>query len=386
MSIHSKRELAATSPLASRSHSVSEVLRRGHPGEKPEIIIPAQRRSKRLRSESEEQNLERPSGTKSEQVVPSQYWYEDGNIILVADGNIGFRVHRSVLAQNSTIFRDMLVVSHPDDVGTLEECPTVRITDVASDIASLIQALYDGSSLFEYGERLAFSTVATLFELAYKYNIEHLRAQMLRRIRTLFCHQFSVFKRNVEFFTVTDTAERGLRNAALELVPSRDAIRAVNLVRLADDMQMLPIPLYLCSTFLDAETLVSGTTLQNGRKVRLAHEDLVRCLDARRTLALRAYKARERILCAQPAPGCTARHKECATLLEAWAKAIVQKKDPDAPYNALGSMQATIKKKTLCAVCMDRLLSENTEGRRYVWQKMPEDLGLQEVPGWEAQL
>ena len=74
----------------------------------------------------------------------SEYWFEDGNIILQAD-NILFRIHRSVLSRSSQIFKDAFAMpqppSHEND--HIEGCPVVPLADSADDIGNLISLLYD---------------------------------------------------------------------------------------------------------------------------------------------------------------------------------------------------------------------------------------------------
>ena len=45
----------------------------------------------------------------------STIWMEDGNIVLQSENTL-FRVHRSVLSRNSSVFRDMFELSSIDDV------------------------------------------------------------------------------------------------------------------------------------------------------------------------------------------------------------------------------------------------------------------------------
>lgn len=77
-------------------------------------------------------------------------WFEDGNIILVADGedesnSIAFKVHRGVLARHSEVFESMLVVAQPPpDTETVEQCSVLRMHDIPIELSNLVKALYDG--------------------------------------------------------------------------------------------------------------------------------------------------------------------------------------------------------------------------------------------------
>lgn len=78
-------------------------------------------------------------------VVPvrSDIWYEDGNVILQAEGT-QFKVHKSILAQSSSVFKDMFSFPQPPSVGTelVEGCPIVHLSDSAKDVNYVLQALF----------------------------------------------------------------------------------------------------------------------------------------------------------------------------------------------------------------------------------------------------
>ena len=75
----------------------------------------------------------------------SEFWYEDGTIILVAS-NIEFRVFKGLLVDRSPVFRDM--VSFPQPPSSLQEkipCPEVALSDSAEDLRELLRVLMPGS-------------------------------------------------------------------------------------------------------------------------------------------------------------------------------------------------------------------------------------------------
>ena len=65
-----------------------------------------------------------------------ELWFEDGNVVLVAQGT-AFRVFRSLLAEHSTVFADMFAASSPATEETLDGCPVVRLSDSSHDLAHL---------------------------------------------------------------------------------------------------------------------------------------------------------------------------------------------------------------------------------------------------------
>ena len=74
------------------------------------------------------------------------FWYSDGSVVVVAQG-VGFRVHKSLLAQQSNAFRDLFMVPTPpvsDPADVMDGCPVVRLTDTSHDFRELLQVIYCG--------------------------------------------------------------------------------------------------------------------------------------------------------------------------------------------------------------------------------------------------
>ena len=80
------------------------------------------------------------------ETIRSTFWYDDGNIILQADFT-QFRVHRSVLSKQSSVFEGMfLMPQHPNsEDSTVEGCPVVFMPDRADDLSIVISMFYDMS-------------------------------------------------------------------------------------------------------------------------------------------------------------------------------------------------------------------------------------------------
>lgn len=74
--------------------------------------------------------------------VRSIVWYDDGNIILQAQDTL-FKVHKGILAQNSSVFQDMFSLPQPPSVDTdlVEGCPVVQLSDTAEEVECVLQAI-----------------------------------------------------------------------------------------------------------------------------------------------------------------------------------------------------------------------------------------------------
>lgn len=94
--------------------------------------------SKRRRTETE---------TGSLCPVHSDVWYEDGNVVLQAQG-VSFRVHRGILAKNSAVLRIILSAVPPQTSFMIEGCPVAELPDAGKDLEHVLRALYDRSCVF----------------------------------------------------------------------------------------------------------------------------------------------------------------------------------------------------------------------------------------------
>lgn len=69
-------------------------------------------------------------------------WYPDGTVVLVCN-DTAFRVYQGVLAQRSTVFRDMFRLAPPAiDAEHMDGCLVVRLSDSALDLQYLLHALF----------------------------------------------------------------------------------------------------------------------------------------------------------------------------------------------------------------------------------------------------
>jgi hypothetical protein len=72
----------------------------------------------------------------------SEIWYSDGSLILQVE-NTQFRVHWSVLALNSSFFRNLQGLPQPPDQPRVEGCPIIELHDSLEDVEYLLKALYN---------------------------------------------------------------------------------------------------------------------------------------------------------------------------------------------------------------------------------------------------
>lgn len=143
-------------------------------------------------------------------------WYQDGSIILQVEKKY-YRVHLSILAEHSAVFRDMFTIGEPDGELTYEGCPIVFLSDNAQDLEYLLRAIYNPYVFLIISQKLnqestlamaplrptflsrfypffrfrepgakTFGEVAALVRLGRKYQIDRLLNEAVSRITSEF--------------------------------------------------------------------------------------------------------------------------------------------------------------------------------------------------------
>ncbi|RDX51165.1 hypothetical protein OH76DRAFT_1481836 [Lentinus brumalis] len=207
----------------------------------------------------------------SELSKDSEFWFHDGNVVLVAQRG-AFRVHRSILSRHSEVFRNMFAIPVPStpDSSTeqLEGLPAIPVSDSAHDFKHLLHALYDGSNYLKHGEPIPFAVLAALARLAHKYQLDELLSGACGRLASVFSADFDQWRITC-----------GASNALVSL-ESTDAIEAFHLFSLIGRTDMVPTALYACCQ-LPFRDIVQGVVRADGTLEKLDSEDLERCLHAR---------------------------------------------------------------------------------------------------------
>jgi hypothetical protein len=104
---------------------------------------------KRSRNEETKMDDEDPPFTKAEDL-----WLHKGSVVLIAPKSsssaigespetLGFRVHQSVLAARSGVFADMFACPQPLQQEEHDGYPVVRMSDLAEDLAHVLNSLYN---------------------------------------------------------------------------------------------------------------------------------------------------------------------------------------------------------------------------------------------------
>lgn len=70
-------------------------------------------------------------------------WFADGNIVIIAE-SVAFRVHKSILAAKSPVFKDTFTLAQPADIELYDGCEVLHLVDSAEDLRVMLDALYNG--------------------------------------------------------------------------------------------------------------------------------------------------------------------------------------------------------------------------------------------------
>ncbi|KAJ6519034.1 hypothetical protein C8R45DRAFT_950061 [Mycena sanguinolenta] len=147
--------------------------------------------------------------TESAPITRSKMWIDDGNVVLVAS-QTQFRVHLSVLARNSSAFRDMQGLPQPPDEPTIDGCPVVVLPDDPQDIEHLLNVLY--TPTFLHREKLPFPVIGALIRLGRKYNFKDLFDAAVARLMaefptTLEAHDANLYYHGIDGFRHNNPGE-----------------------------------------------------------------------------------------------------------------------------------------------------------------------------------
>ena len=75
-----------------------------------------------------------------------QYWYSTGDIVLVANHQVAFKVYVGLLTKESAVFRYLVNkdVPQPEHQESIDNCPVIHLTDDPQDLRTFLAFIYDG--------------------------------------------------------------------------------------------------------------------------------------------------------------------------------------------------------------------------------------------------
>ncbi|RDX51174.1 hypothetical protein OH76DRAFT_1417533 [Lentinus brumalis] len=322
------------------------------------------------------------SGDNAELQRDGSFWFEDGNIVVVAQ-QTAFRVHKGVLSRHSDTFSGLFTVPQPSEgAEQIDGCPVVRISDSAHDFDHLLRVLYDGLKFFsEPGNRLSFDCLSALARLGHKYELPQVLSASVNRLKAVFTTDFAVWKQH-KFLRPLCTPSYEL---PIILYP-KNCVEAISLFRTLGHPEMLPIAFYLCVAAVPLSMLLRGVQRADGTLENLAVDDLERFLMARDRLTKEGNRYAYALHGLELSPSCR-NAPRCMAYFAARRNKVVSKNfEGWTVGNVLhimlrASLESALTSGALCADCVDAILARQLQIQQDMWLKLPEICNL-DVEEW----
>ncbi|PIL26473.1 hypothetical protein GSI_12231 [Ganoderma sinense ZZ0214-1] len=300
-----------------------------------------------------------------------ELWFGDGNVILAAR-HTGFRVFRSLLATQSTVFAEIFASSSSgSDPEIFEGCPVVRVSDTPEDIAHFLRVLLPTSQRILFSRKFSFSfhQISAIIRLAHKYNVLDICNQAIASLQDHFTTDFAAW-------------DRGANEEVIK-VRFQQSIGVVNLARLVDRPALLPTAFYKCA-LLGCDVL-AGYRREDKSIEHLSPEDLKRCINGRNKLVEEAFAILLEVFVSRPCDECTT-DVVCRTALQRLLEvALVSCKQASASvlqgWDDL--IQECAQEWHLCAACVKTVLEREYQARKRVWDALPVIFDVK-VDGWPS--
>ncbi|KLO08402.1 hypothetical protein SCHPADRAFT_931821 [Schizopora paradoxa] len=148
-----------------------------------------------------DRDMDVDSPQKHSHIAPRKHdhlWLSDGNVVLETDSLL-FKVHKSILSMQSTVFKAMFELSDRDDdddddtksdddemkggSARYEGLPLVRLDgDRGSDVVHLLCAAYERQYYYRDNDATPLEVITALLTLSTKYDFKHIRRDVILQI------------------------------------------------------------------------------------------------------------------------------------------------------------------------------------------------------------
>ncbi|PIL26560.1 hypothetical protein GSI_12318 [Ganoderma sinense ZZ0214-1] len=290
------------------------------------------------------------------------FWFDDGNLIVVAKQNIAFRIYRGLLAAQSAFFADKIASASLDPTQIFDGCPVVEVTDTPEEFAHFLRVMLPKSKQLFYRRKddapSTFDQVAAAIRLSYKYNVEDVLTQAIGLLQE---RHFSP--------DYASWLERELHPTILIRGPV--AVGVVNLARLTGVASLLPPAMYECVRLGSA--ILDGWRRDDGVVECLSPQDLKLCLDLRDALGREAATIFLRLFDAPPCTECS-EPEICPEHLDDAREDTFSECFPFHP--SLDPWDSFLKKFLesygFCDECRNALFIRERQERHNLWGRLPD--------------
>ncbi|KAJ7470148.1 hypothetical protein B0H11DRAFT_2283417 [Mycena galericulata] len=127
-----------------------------------------------------------------------ELWLSDGDLIIQAE-DVSFRIHAKALAENSTVFADMMEFPRDDAEEKVDGVALVRLFDSDADAAIFLKAIFDESASFPSfflppPSPTSITLIFDILRLSNKYYAQPLFRRALLHLETLYPTTLAAFR------------------------------------------------------------------------------------------------------------------------------------------------------------------------------------------------
>ncbi|KAF7344647.1 BTB domain-containing protein [Mycena venus] len=294
--------------------------------------------------------------TPTDLVRNSEFWFEDGTIILRVENTL-YRVYRGLLASRSTVFRDTFSMPQPqidEERDEIDGCPVVQLHDKEKDFTCFLKALLQYGS-YRSTPVSGLAELSSVLRLSDKYDVSLLRESMTSILYDLYPTSLS------NWLTRSANIPPGYRISGI------DDILVLNLAREMNIPSILPGAMYQASK-------AHGLDILYGRSARIEHEnDRRHCVTAIPELIV----ARRRVLSGylvnkETADGCDAEEGECDAERLRWLALDLPREDyPDPLADTIPWEDFDV-----CSACLEAAKEVYNAARQEFWDDLPDIFNL----------
>ncbi|KAK7062388.1 BTB domain-containing protein [Favolaschia claudopus] len=291
-------------------------------------------------------------------------WFPDASLILRAENSL-FRVHSSILAARSSVFRDMITFPQPrqpegGEADMVDGCIVVRLHDSATEVEVFFKAIFDSSFFERAPVPVDFSALIGVLRLSHKYDVQYLFRRALSHLDSM----YPTSLQTLQDILTGETYPHVYSSCQWEITEHMGALRAASEVGAS---WLLPAVYYrITSTF--------SMELADGR---LSIADVQRCLTAQ-TAFVRATTESHAFLRLLPAPTCRTPMR-CRTAVSAAYGMLDEWSSDQEDCNPLSSWVFYCTGLP-CDTCTEMAKSSFSAVQERFWARLPSIFGLAE---WE---
>ncbi|KAF9012794.1 hypothetical protein BDZ89DRAFT_995682 [Hymenopellis radicata] len=192
------------------------------------------------------------------------FWFTDGNIVLIGQDGRGFRVHQGVLARNCEFFMDMFNLARPVEAENSgnPEVQTLRIDDPSDYIRHFMHYLYT-PWYFQVARLTPYPQIAALLHMSTKYLCLPLRNAVVRHLEMIYRTDYASLSQFPSLVLVQDRVQH--------------ALNAIHLARQYNVPSILPTAFYMASLLNPTQLSIVLHILNpaDGRRLLLGRARLI---------------------------------------------------------------------------------------------------------------